>query len=97
MPDGIENLPMEASGCVNYQGELYVFNVITAPVLIKSTTTAGKIKVRAAVVWQGKTTPVDGLIEFESVKSEYPLIGCEKEMKTIQQKSTGMLFCSDIN
>lgn len=23
LPDGIENLPMEASGCVNYQGEVW--------------------------------------------------------------------------
>lgn len=55
----------------------------TAPVLIQSTTTAGKIKVRASVVWQGKATPVDGFIEIESIKPEYPLIGNEKEMKSI--------------
>lgn len=69
----------------------------TAPVLIQSTTTVGKIKVRAAVVWQGKATPVDGFVELESVKPEYPLIGCEKEMKTIPQKSAGMSLQGNTN
>lgn len=62
----------------------------TAPVLIQSTTKAGKIKVRASVVWQGKATPVDGYIEIESVKPEYPLIGSEKEMNAIPKGGVGM-------
>lgn len=62
----------------------------TAPVLIQSTTTAGKIKVKASVVWQGKTTPVDGYIELESVKPEYPLIGSEKEMNAIPKNGVSM-------
>ena len=62
----------------------------TAPVLIQSTTKAGKIKVRASVVWQGKATPVDGYIELESVKPEYPLIGSEKEMNAIPKGGVGM-------
>lgn len=62
----------------------------TAPVLIQSTTTAGKIKVKASVVWQGKTTPVDGYIEIESVKPEYPLIGSEKEMNAIPKNGVSM-------
>lgn len=70
----------------------------TAPVLIQSTTKAGKIKVRASVVWQGKATPVDGCIEIESVKPEYPLIGNEKEMKAIPQNTaSGMSLQGNTN
>ena len=69
----------------------------TAPVIIQSTTTAGKIKVRASVVWQGKATPVDGCIEIESVKPEYPLIGCEKDMKAIPNKTAGMSLQGNTN
>ncbi len=55
----------------------------TAPVLIQSTTTPGKLKIRASVVWQGKATPIDGYIELESVPAEYPLIANSKELKAI--------------
>ena len=69
----------------------------TAPVLIQSTTTAGKIKVKASVVWQGKTTPVDGYIELESVKPEYPLIGSEKEMNAISRNGVRMRLQGNTN
>ena len=69
----------------------------TAPVLIQSTTTAGKIKVKASVVWQGKTTPVDGYIELESVKPEYPLIGNEREMNAIPQNGVRMCLQGNTN
>ena len=69
----------------------------TAPVLIQSTTTAGKIKVKASVVWQGKTTPVDGYIELESVKPEYPLIGSEREMNAIPQNGARMCLQGNTN
>lgn len=69
----------------------------TAPVLIQSTTTAGKIKVKASVVWQGKTTPVDGYIELESVKPEYPLIGNEKEMNAIPRNGVRMRLQGNTN
>ena len=69
----------------------------TAPVLIQSTTTAGKIKVKASVVWQGKTTPVDGYIELESVKPEYPLIGSEKEMNAIPRNGVRMRLQGNTN
>ena len=69
----------------------------TAPVLIQSTTSTGKIKVRASVVWQGKSTPIDGFIEIESIKPEYPLIGNEKDMKAIPQVGAGMGLQGNIN
>lgn len=69
----------------------------TAPVLIQSTTTAGKIKVKASVVWQGKTTPVDGYIELESVKPEYPLIGSERDMNAISRNGVRMCLQGNTN
>lgn len=69
----------------------------TAPVLIQSTTTAGKIKVKASVVWQGKTTPVDGYIELESVKPEYPLIGSERDMNAISRNGVRMRLQGNTN
>ena len=58
---------------------------------------AGKIKVKASVVWQGKTTPVDGYIELESVKPEYPLIGSEKEMNAIPRNGVRMRLQGNTN
>lgn len=55
----------------------------TAPVLIQSTTRPGRIVVRASVVWQGKTTPVEGTIELNSVAPEYPLIVKAEEADAI--------------
>lgn len=69
----------------------------TAPIIIRSTTTPGKIKIKASVVWQGKTTPIDGILELESVKAEYPLIADEKEAKAMQPKEHTMLLQGNIN
>ena len=55
----------------------------TAPVLIQATTRPGRIVVHASVVWQGKTTPVEGSIELNSVAPEYPLIANPKDVDAI--------------
>lgn len=67
----------------------------TAPILIRSTTTPGKIKIKAAVVWQGKMTPIDGTLELESIKPEYPLIFNKQEK--IIAKQTRMQLQGNIN
>jgi len=46
----------------------------TAPVLIRSTTTAGKIKIKAHVNYQGVNMPAAGEIEIESIPSVEKLI-----------------------
>ena len=69
----------------------------TAPIVIRSTTTPGKIRIKASVVWQGKTTPIDGILELESVKAEYPLIADEKEAKAMRTKEHTMSLQGNIN
>ncbi|MGL4520682.1 MAG: glycoside hydrolase family 2 TIM barrel-domain containing protein [Phocaeicola sp.] len=46
----------------------------TAPILVRSTTTPGKIKVRASVVHGGKHTPMAAELILTSVPSQLPLI-----------------------
>ena len=58
----------------------------TAPVLVRSTTTPGEIKIRTSVVWQGKHTPVSSELVIHTFPSEYTLITNKEEM--IQAQST---------
>lgn len=50
----------------------------TAPVLIRSTTKPGKIKIKAVVLYQGVNMPVAGELEIESVPSADKLIYLEE-------------------
>ena len=51
----------------------------SARVLIQSTTTPGKIKVRASVLFEGSQMPVSGELELTSSVPMYPLIFDKKE------------------
>lgn len=46
----------------------------SAPVLIRSTTTAGKIKVKARVLFEGEHAPTPTEIDFESIPSNFQFI-----------------------
>ena len=69
----------------------------TAPVLVKSTTTPGKIKIRASVLIEGKQMPASEAIETETHPVIYPLIfdvaeenvrdeDCAREVKKLQME-----------
>ena len=72
----------------------------TAPVLVKSTTTPGKIKIRASVLIEGKQMPASEAIEIEIHPVIYPLIfdvaeenvdkvrdeDCAREVKKLQME-----------
>jgi beta-galactosidase len=60
----------------------------TAPVLVQSTTVPGTIHIRASVVWQGKTTPIDGEIDIQTVKADHPFVADENELKSTFSAST---------
>lgn len=53
----------------------------SAPVLIRSTLQAGKIKVNARVLYEGEHAPTPAFIEFESIESPVPLVYKEKPRK----------------
>lgn len=55
----------------------------TAPIIVRSTTEPGTIKIRASVVWKGKATPIDGTIEIKTVKPSVPLVMDENELKAM--------------
>ena len=55
----------------------------TAPIIVRSTTEPGTIKIRASVVWKGKATPVDGVIEIKTIKPTIPFIANENELKAM--------------
>ena len=58
----------------------------SAPVLVRSTTRAGKIKVTARVLHEGTHAPTPAEIEFESVPSALPM--CYTEQAAPARKST---------
>lgn len=59
----------------------------SAPVLIRSTRNAGKIKVKAHVQFEGTHAPTPAEIEFESVPSNIPLCFVEEEKVTGKQSN----------
>ena len=65
----------------------------SAPVLIRSTRKAGKIKVKARVLFEGTQAPTAAELEFESVPAEFPFCYEEREIasaavRTRLQKDT---------
>ncbi|MDR0834095.1 MAG: glycoside hydrolase family 2 [Candidatus Symbiothrix sp.] len=53
----------------------------SAPVLIRSTITPGKIKVNARVLFEGENTPTPASIELESRLPDYPLVYSDKPQR----------------
>ncbi|MEG2149992.1 MAG: glycoside hydrolase family 2 TIM barrel-domain containing protein [Bacteroidaceae bacterium] len=60
----------------------------TAPVLVQSTLTPGKIKVTASVLFEGKQMPISGELELESKAASYPLIYNQDNAALIPISST---------
>lgn len=46
----------------------------TVPALIRTTATPGRIRITASVLPRGKHTPLDGVLELESVQASVPMI-----------------------
>ncbi len=61
----------------------------SAPVLIRSTRQAGKIKVKANVQFEGTHAPTEAEIEFESIPSDLPFCFIEEEQSRISQNRSG--------
>ncbi|GHS94155.1 beta-galactosidase [Bacteroidia bacterium] len=59
----------------------------SAPVLIRSTITPGKIKVNARVLFEGEHTPVPASITFESIAPKYSLVYSEKPQRKFYTNS----------
>ena len=55
----------------------------SAPVLIRSTVTAGKITVKAHVLFEGEHAPTSAELTFESIKPDFPLVYSEKPSKSL--------------
>jgi beta-galactosidase len=62
----------------------------TAPVLIRSTTRPGKIKIKASLIYQGVNMPVPGELEIESVPSADKLIYLEEPSNNQGNEKPGM-------
>lgn len=58
----------------------------TAPVIVRATTKAGKIKIKASVLIDGKQTPISGTIEFSSIKPGYKML---YDSSRINRSNTG--------
>lgn len=52
----------------------------TAPILVRTTTTPGKIKIHASVIVEGKQMPVEGTLELESFPTSIPMICSPDEL-----------------
>ena len=59
----------------------------TAPFLIRSTTTPGTIKIKAAPVWSGTMVPIGDEIEIESTKPDTKLVYSELPELNVQSPS----------
>lgn len=55
----------------------------TAPILVQSTLTPGKIKISANVLMEGSQMPISAELELESQPSVYPLIYSPSESALI--------------
>jgi len=55
----------------------------SAPVLIRSTLTPGKITVKAHVLFEGEHAPTSAELTFESIPAEFPLVFSEKPKKSV--------------
>ncbi|MEG1332538.1 MAG: glycoside hydrolase family 2 TIM barrel-domain containing protein [Bacteroides sp.] len=60
----------------------------TAPILVKSTTRPGKIRIKASVLLDGKQMPVAGTLELESTPTTRPLVFSEQEEAQTNLHST---------
>lgn len=60
----------------------------TAPILVRTTATPGKIKIRASVIIGGKQMPADGVLELESSSASIPMIYSKSEnsVMNVQQQ-----------
>lgn len=70
----------------------------SAPILIRSTNKAGKIKVTARVQYEGVHSPVSAEIEFESIPYEYPYCFVDKELKgnnSIKTRNTNVDYLNN--
>lgn len=65
----------------------------SAPVLVQSTTNAGKIKISASLIVGGESRPLEGVFEFESIPNQRREIVNAKEL----QKLNTIREISDIN
>lgn len=59
----------------------------TAPILVRSTTNTGIIKVRATVTLEGIHTPVSAELEIPTYTSDYPLIADVEELEECNKQS----------
>ena len=57
----------------------------TAPILLRTTTRAGKIKIRASIVHEGKHKPADAELILESVSTANPLLMNAEEENFLHQ------------
>lgn len=54
-----------------------------APILVQTTTTPGKITVRAQLILQGDNTPLSGQISFETRKPDYGMLYSTEELQAL--------------
>ncbi|MEG1579821.1 MAG: glycoside hydrolase family 2 TIM barrel-domain containing protein, partial [Bacteroidaceae bacterium] len=57
----------------------------TAPVLVKTTTTPGKIRIRASVLLDGKNMPADAMLELETKAPAIPLLYNSTDLPIVTQ------------
>ena len=67
----------------------------TAPVLVRSSTVPGEIKVRASVVWQGKHTPVSAELIIPTYQAEHILLADKKELEQLNSVSGQKAMSTD--
>ena len=66
----------------------------TAPILVKSTTKVGEIKVNAHVLFEGKQQPLSGELIFKSIPADKELISDANELQKMEAQPTSVMNVS---
>ena len=68
----------------------------TAPILVRSSTQPGKIKIKASTLYQGSRTPLTGELILHSTPAKHAMIYQKKELKELNSKLSNKDSTSDI-
>lgn len=61
----------------------------TAPILVRASTEAGVVKVRALVTFEGKHTLLSGELEFTTRPADHPMVAAASELENLSRQRGG--------
>ncbi|MEI7421408.1 MAG: sugar-binding domain-containing protein [Prolixibacteraceae bacterium] len=78
-------------GDASVEANLRIISWGSAPVLVQSTTKAGKIRITASILHEGAQRPIGGELVFNSIENTTPAIFSQKEVEMIGKQTILMI------